>query len=153
MCSMNPRRLPIISLVLFLFSCFQLNASSVFGLVRDTQGNPVAGASVYVSEIRAGASTNSEGYYQVPLVPGTYHLHFQALGFEKREFRVTIPEHHDEELDVELQEVTFQIREVRVYSGGEDPAYAMMRKAIGLAPYSMRSEERRVGKSVDHGVR
>lgn len=135
---MNLRRLPIISLVLFLFFCFQLNASSVFGLVRDTQGNPVAGASVYVSEIRAGASTNSEGYYQVPLVPGIYHLHFQALGFEKREFRVTIPEHHDEELDVELQEVTFQIREVRVYSGGEDPAYAMMRKAIGLAPYYLR---------------
>src|SRR5690554_3011522 len=94
MCSMNARRLPIITSVLFyfLFSCLPLSASSVFGLVRDTQGNPVAGASVYVLEIRAGASTNSEGYYQVPLVPGIYHLHFQALGFEKREFRVTIPD-------------------------------------------------------------
>src|SRR5690554_7828287 len=99
---MNPRRLPIISFVLFLFSCLPVSASSVVGLVRDTQGNPVAGASVYVSEIRAGASTNSEGYYHVPLVPGTYHLHFQACVFENRGLRVTILEHPDEEVDGEL---------------------------------------------------
>src|SRR5690606_8740618 len=116
----------------------QLAASSVFGLVRDAQGQPIAGASVYISESRTGTSTNSEGYYQVPLPAGTYHLQFQALGFAKREFKVTLPENHNEELNVELKEVQFQIREVRVYSGGEDPAYAMMRKAIGLAPYYLR---------------
>jgi hypothetical protein len=75
---------------------------------------------------------------QIPLSAGTYHLQFQALGFARREIKVTIAENHDEALNVELKEVLFKIREVRVYSGGEDPAYAMMRKAIGLAPYYLR---------------
>jgi hypothetical protein len=137
---MNSKLVPaILSILVFLLlPSFQLAASSVFGLVRDAQGQPIAGASVYISESRTGTSTNSEGYYQVPLPAGTYHLQFQALGFAKREFKVTLPENHDEELNVELKEVMFQIREVRVYSGGEDPAYAMMRKAIGLAPYYLR---------------
>ena len=134
---------PAFSLIgFFLLISLQLTASSVFGLVRDSQGNPVAGASVYIAESRTGTSTNSEGYYQVPLPAGTYHFHFQALGFVKREFKVTIPDNHNEALNVELQAVLFQIREVRVYSGGEDPAYAMMRKAIGLAPYYLRQAHR-----------
>ncbi len=113
-------------------------ASSVFGLVRDSQGNPVPGATVYISESKTGTSTNSEGYYKVPISAGTYHFQFQALGFASQEFKLTIPDNHNEELNVELQEVLFQIPEVRVYSGGEDPAIVMMRKAIGLAPYYLR---------------
>jgi hypothetical protein len=137
---MNPKLLSALFSfsVFFLLASFQSAASSVFGLVRDPQGNPVAGASVYIVESRTGTSTNSEGYYEVPLLAGTYHLQFQALGFARREFKVTIPDGHQEELNVDLKEVLFQIREVRVYSGGEDPAYAMMRKAIGLAPYYLR---------------
>ncbi|GAO29122.1 DUF5686 and carboxypeptidase-like regulatory domain-containing protein [Geofilum rubicundum] len=137
---MHPGLLPSVAsfIVFFLLGALPLSASSVSGLVHDPQGNPVAGASVYIKESRTGTSTNSEGFYQVPLPAGTYHLQFQALGFARREFKVTIPEHHEEELNVELKEVLFKIREVRVYSGGEDPAYAMMRKAIGLAPYYLR---------------
>jgi hypothetical protein len=128
----------VIFTVFFLLVSFQLLASGVFGLVRDTQGNPVPGASVYISESRTGTSTNGDGYYQVPLPAGTYHFQFQALGFARQEFKVTVIDNHDEELNVELQEVFFQIGEVRVYSGGEDPALAMMRKAIALAPYYLR---------------
>jgi hypothetical protein len=141
---MNPKLLTrIFSFIgLFLLITLPLKASSVFGLVRDSEGNPVAGASVYITESQTGTSSNSEGNYQVPLSAGTYHLQFQALGFAKREFKVTIPANHNEELNVELQAVLFQIREVRVYSGGEDPAYAMMRKAISLAPYYLRQASR-----------
>lgn len=118
-----------------MLSCFQLSAAGLSGWVRDTKGNPVPGATVYISELRTGTVSNSEGYYQVSLAPGVYNLTFQAVGFEKRVLKVSIIEDHYEELNIELQEGLFHIPEVRVYSGGEDPAYAMMRKAISLAPY------------------
>lgn len=118
-----------------MLSYFQLSAAGLSGWVRDTKGNPVPGATVYISELRTGTASNSEGYYQVSLAPGVYNLTFQAVGFEKRVLKVSIIEDHYEELNIELQEGLFHIPEVRVYSGGEDPAYAMMRKAISLAPY------------------
>ena len=120
-----------------MLSCFQLSAAGLSGWVRDTKGNPVPGATVYISELRTGTASNSEGYYQVSLAPGVYNLTFQAVGFEKRVLKVSIIEDHYEELNIELQEGLFHIPEVRVYSGGEDPAYAMMRKAISLAPYHL----------------
>jgi hypothetical protein len=42
--------------------------------------------------------------------------------------------------NITLQPIQYSLREVRIYSG-EDPAYAIMRKAIARAPYHLRQVE------------
>jgi hypothetical protein len=132
--------LHFIVLIFFLFSIpgHKTHAGGVKGFVLDDTGSPVPGASIYIRESQMGTSTNNDGAYEIPLNPGSYSVVFQALGYSRQEFRVTVQTDKWASLDVEFRPVLFQIHEVRIYSGGEDPAYAMMRRAIGLAPYYLR---------------
>ncbi|ASB48603.1 DUF5686 and carboxypeptidase regulatory-like domain-containing protein [Alkalitalea saponilacus] len=116
--------------------------SGLKGRVVDLDGNAVPGTSVFVKETHMGVTSNNDGYYELRLDIGSYTVIFQAMGFAKQEFKINVREDRWLELDIEFYPVQFQLQEVRIYSGGEDPAYAMMRRAIGLAPYYLRLAER-----------
>ena len=61
-------------------------------------------------------------------------LLYQSLGFEPVLFNITLTDKTVIK-DVILPVQYYQIPEVRITASGEDPAYGIMRKAIGLAPY------------------
>ena len=108
-------------------------AQMLKGKITDANRNPVVSASIYIQEIKQGIIGDKEGNFQITLAPGTYHLECSCIGYntEKKEITVT-----NEDLSVEfiLSEKTIQLSEV-VVRAGEDPAYAIMRKAIEKAPY------------------
>ena len=111
-----------------------LSGQVVTGTIINSDGTPVSFATVYISELKHGTTANIKGEYQINLKPGNYTLFFQSLGYatEMRSLRydgsaVTI--------DVTLSAQYYEIPEVRVTASGEDPAYYIMRRAIGLAPY------------------
>jgi hypothetical protein len=108
-------------------------AQGIRGKVIDDTSNAVPGVAIYFKEIQSGGTTNIDGVYEMPLPEGVYTMSFQAMGYAKQEFRITVTDKWLK-LDVMLAPVQFQLREVAVYSG-EDPAYAIMRKAIGLTPH------------------
>jgi hypothetical protein len=115
-----------------LFTPF-LFSQNLKGRITDTNGQPVASASVYITEIKQEVIGDNEGNFQIKLNSGTYRLECSCIGYntEKKEITVT-----DDILEIEfvLSEKIVQLPEV-IVKIGEDPAYAIMRKAIEKAPY------------------
>lgn len=69
--------------------CFgQIGGGSIVGVVKDPTGGTVAGVKVLAhnqdTNEERQTTTNSDGYYEFPLLPpGHYHLEAEAAGFER----------------------------------------------------------------------
>lgn len=113
-----------------------LQAQSLSGTITDTKGVPMPSASVYITELRQGTTSNNEGYYEITLPPGNYTVNYQFLGY------VAVTRHftfsgENIAADITLAEQLFEIPAVRVSASGRDPADYIMRKAIGMAPFHL----------------
>jgi hypothetical protein len=104
------------------------------GNIKDVEGQPVSYATVYIQELKQGTTSNSKGDYEIRLPDGKYTVVYQSLGYVP-EFRNVTLNHNTLSINVVLQVQYYEIPEVRITPSGEDPAYGIMRKAIGLAPY------------------
>ena len=124
----------ILIISIFLFFTASISAQKLSGRITDDKGDPVPFATVYITELRQGTTANIKGEYLINLKPGKYTFFFQSLGFSPTIKNITIG-NQDISMDITLSVQYYIIPEVRVTSTGEDPAYAIMRKAIGLAPY------------------
>ncbi len=131
---MHGRRLIIIIAVLLPW--LQCGAQVLRGKITDDGGMPMASASVYISELRLGTTTNNNGLYEITLPEGTYTVSYQFLGYTPVSKVVTLGT-EDITSDITLSEQLFEIPAVRVSASGKDPAYYMMRKAIGMAPFHL----------------
>lgn len=124
-------------LLLLLLSFPSFGQSGIKGLVTDENDQSIPFVTIYLKQTTTGTTTNDLGEYEILLEPGSYTLVFQGLGFEKQVVNFTVTDKFVEK-NIKLKKQTYRIKEVRVYSGGEDPAYPIMRKAISLAPYYQR---------------
>lgn len=111
-----------------------LFAGGIKGYIRNTEGEPLEFATIYINELGSGTVTNVEGYYEFRMLPGDYRIVFQHLGYETLVERVSVGEGM-KELNIQLKAQTFQLDEVQIIDGGEDPAYTVMRKAIAKADF------------------
>jgi len=109
------------------------SAQTLKGRIIDIEGQAIPLASIYIKEIKQGLIGDNDGFFQIKLKPGTYHLECSCIGYETKKQSITMT---NEIMDIELilSEKIVQLQEV-VISMGEDPAYAIMRKAIEKAPY------------------
>ncbi|MDT8432472.1 MAG: DUF5686 family protein, partial [Bacteroidales bacterium] len=121
---------------LLLLAIAPAYSQGIKGKVVDTEGQPVAYASIFIRELSLGTTTNSLGIFRLPLPQGEYHIFFRSLGYTEVFKTVKVA---DEMIDMEvtMPPQTYMIPEVRVSATGEDPAYRVMRKAIGLANYHL----------------
>jgi hypothetical protein len=114
------------------FLIFTMNAWAqnflLRGKVTNEQGTPVPFASVYLKNSSKGTSANSEGEYQLKLAAGKYDLVFKAIGYRQQDSELLLTS--DQSLDVKLQTEIYQLNDVLIPANGEDPAFAIMRKAI-----------------------
>lgn len=118
-----------------------LRAQRLQGEVVDSNGRPVPFATAYIREAAAGIVADEAGRFISHLSKGSYTGEFSALGYEKSVVPFTVSG-GDDRLRVVLKETAYTLREVVVRAGGEDPAYAIMRRAIANAPrhrYQVRS--------------
>ncbi len=122
-------------LTLFLV-CFALarGQSQVSGTVTDEQGAALPYASVFVHNGRAGATTNSNGQYSLALEPGEHLIVFQYVGYQRVEKRISY-NGKALELNMKLTPIEMSLKEVVVSAEQEDPAYAIMRRAIAKRSY------------------
>jgi hypothetical protein len=124
-----------ILLFLIVISIYQLTeAQTLKGKITNQTGDPIQYATVYIQELKHGTTANTKGDYEIRLPAGKYTVIYQSLGFEQIFATISISDKTVTK-NVILQVQYYQIPEVRISATGEDPAYIIMRKVIGLAPY------------------
>lgn len=104
------------------------------GSINDNEGKSVPYSTVYVKELRLGTVSNEQGLYNLNLKTGDYSIIYQCLGYETTERKVTIKDGINK-LNIIINVKSYELKGVNVKPGSEDPAYAIIRKAIGMAPY------------------
>jgi hypothetical protein len=120
---------------LILISIFPVSQAQILkGKITDQSGEPVKYATVYIMELKQGTTANTKGDYEIRLPAGKYAVTYQSLGYEAIYVNVTLSDKTITK-DVILPIQYYEIPEVRITASGEDPAYIIMRKVIGLAPY------------------
>ncbi len=124
-----------IRILLFLFVSTSISHAQILkGRITSQSGDPIPYSTVYIQELKQGTTSNTKGDYELKLPAGKYTVMYQSLGFEPVIFSITLSDNTITK-NVILPVQYYQIPEVRITASGEDPAYGIMRKAIGLAPY------------------
>jgi hypothetical protein len=121
---------PALLVTLLCFITFGLFAQDVTisGKITDESGKPVSFATVYVKNTTKGTSANSDGSYSLSLKPGRYDVQYKAVGYKQQSRQVDLST--NKTVNVTLTAELFELKEVAIRAGGEDPAYAIIRKAI-----------------------
>jgi len=119
-----------------LLTAQSLFASGIKGTITDTEGNPLAFATIFVKELGTGTSSNAQGKFSYRLESGSYTITFQYIGYETVVKQVNINKAFVE-LDIVLSAQTYELKTVEITSNGRDPAYIIMRKAIAKAPFHL----------------
>ena len=119
-----------ISTCLFVFLSHILFAQSLTlrGKITDQQGQAIPFASVYEKNTTIGTSANSEGEYSLRLNPGKHELNYRAIGYKQETREIDLRANYN--LDISLTQAVFELADVIVRAGGEDPAYEVIRNAI-----------------------
>ncbi|MDY0906172.1 DUF5686 and carboxypeptidase regulatory-like domain-containing protein [Pedobacter sp. CFBP9032] len=100
----------------------------ISGTIRDSGGQPVPFASVYLKNTTTGTSANVDGKYTMKLKKGQYTLTFRAVGYKQQENIINLTA--DVSLDVNLSSESYTLDNVTIKANAEDPAYAFIRQAI-----------------------
>jgi hypothetical protein len=120
------------ALLLLTFLILSANAMAqsftLSGTITDGSGNPVPFATILVKNTSKGSSANSDGQYTLSLVAGTYDIVFKAIGYKQDIRKIELKS--NTEINIKLLPESYQLQNVVVKAGGEDPAYAIMRRAI-----------------------
>ena len=113
-----------------------LCAQYLAGRVVDKTKEPVSYATVYISELQQGVVTNAAGVFELSAPEGSYNLVVTCVGYKTARISwATVSKIGSELKTISLEDAEYQIPAVYVTAKKEDPAYTIMRKAIGMAPY------------------
>src|SRR5258706_1356868 len=111
------RLLYFITLVCFVVSVSTYAQNELVGAIKNQKDNtPLAGASIYISDIKVGAISDSEGNYKIQSPKGTYVVEVTYLGFGSQVRKVTIEGSTNQ--DFNLEESLLQLNEVIVTGVG-----------------------------------
>lgn len=98
------------------------------GIVTEENGASIPFANVYIEGTSKGTTTNIEGKYTLELEPGTYIIVYRFIGFKQKKEQITIA-NSPVVKDLILSPEAYQLNEVKIVAGAEDPAYAIIRQA------------------------
>lgn len=125
---MNRIRTGLIAILLLTGgSALAQRSFTISGRVTDSKsGISLVAANVRVAATSKGTITNVDGYYAISLPPGVYTLFFSYVGYRADSVRVDL--HSDKTRNIALEPGEIVLPEV--VSIAEDPAYAIIRRAI-----------------------
>ena len=120
------------ALSLITFIVLSVNALAqtftLSGTIKDNTGQPIPFATILIKNTSKGSSANSDGQYSLNAPSGSYNILFKAIGYKQVTRQVTLKS--NQTLNIELSPEAYQLENVVVKTGGEDPAYGIIRKAI-----------------------
>lgn len=109
-------------------SCAFSQQYKLSGTVKDTEGQPVSFASVYIKGTTKGTSANIDGVYGFTIDAGTFTIVYKAIGYKSLEKVITISGDAIENSVISAEAYT--LSGVTISNSGEDPAYEIIRQAI-----------------------
>ncbi|MCK9452985.1 MAG: TonB-dependent receptor [Bacteroidales bacterium] len=106
------------------------------GYISDaTTGEMLIGATVYITELSAGAATNVYGYYSIRLDAGNYQLTYSYIGYESRKFQLSLKS--DTTLNIKLIPQGLNLNEVVIT--GESFTEQISRAQMGVAQLDIKN--------------
>ena len=108
-------------------------AQKIYGTVFNANGELMPYSSVTIKGTTRGTSANDKAKYAFNVSPGIYTIVCQHLGYASSEKTIIVKS--DEELSFILTEQKLSLETVIIKSGGEDPAYEIIRNAIKKRHY------------------
>ncbi len=121
------KKLFILSITIFV--SLSVYSATISGIIKEKNGGVLPFSSILVKGTTQGVSANAKGAYTLQLEAGDYTLVCQYIGHATVEKKIKVGK-SDQVIDFELEEQQYNLKDVVVTSGGEDPAYAIIRKAI-----------------------
>lgn len=100
----------------------------ITGTIKDTNGEPVSFASIYLKNTSKGTSANVNGEYALSVDKGAVTLSYRAIGYKPLEQRVEAAENVTN--NVVLSPESYTLKDVTISAIAEDPAFEIIRKAI-----------------------
>jgi hypothetical protein len=124
----------LLTAVIILFGASVASGQALRGHIEDAQSERIPFATLYVKELRQGVTSNANGEFELAAPVGTYTCLFRCLGYEMLTDTVALTS-SGASLRIVLQEKVYELPSARISATDEDPAYAIMRRAISRAPY------------------
>ncbi|TDQ10354.1 DUF5686 and carboxypeptidase regulatory-like domain-containing protein [Pedobacter metabolipauper] len=120
----------IYSTIFLVITTLSLSAQQVKlgGLIKDTEGQPVPFASVYIKNTTKGTSANVDGIYSLSVDKGQVTIIYRAIGYKALEKIFTIDDNTTQ--NVTLTPESYSLAGVTIAANAEDPAYEIIRQAI-----------------------
>lgn len=103
-------------------------AQKIYGTVFSEGGDLLPFSSITIKGSSIGASANEKAKFSFTVQPGSYIVICQRIGYTAVEKKVVVKD--DTEITFILPEQKLLLQDVIVKSGGEDPAYEIIRNAI-----------------------
>ncbi|RTY89761.1 TonB-dependent receptor [Flavobacterium sp. RSP46] len=105
--------------ILLILMCTKLvfaqESGRIKGIVKDTNGIALSGATVQVNQLKKGTITDKDGNYSVDKVPeGKYTVTISFVGFESATQSVAVLKGKTAEANVNLQEVSNMLNDIVV---------------------------------------
>jgi len=88
----------------------------VYGIVTDEKNLPMTGVTVLIKGTTTGTQTDTAGKYELPFEDGTRYLDFTFIGYSPQSHLVTLLDHQDKRLDVQMSDSTKEL-EIVVVTG------------------------------------
>ena len=111
-----------------------LSAQTLSGVIKNPQGEPVSGATLFIQSLGLGIVATSDGSFATNVSPGNYSCEFRCMGYETITKEIEVGEGNIF-VDIIMPVAPYMIQEIRVGNRNEDPAYYIVRRAIAMAPY------------------
>ncbi len=117
----------------------QAKKVTINGYITDAEnGEHLIGATLFVEELKTGASTNLYGFYSFSLLPGTYNLVFSYIGYTSDKMTLKIDKNTT--LDIELKPKR-ELLQVFVITG-ENESENITGKEMGVVKMEIRTIEK-----------
>lgn len=126
----------VATLLIGVFSCQNSYAQGIKGTIKNTKGEALPFANIYVKGTSIGTVSNEQGYYELKLSEGKQTVVFQFMGYETQTKSIEITADY-QEINVNLTQSAIMMSGVTVGSGNEDPSYTIMRKAIAKSKFHL----------------
>lgn len=124
----------ILLLLLFIISPFFSEAQVISGVISDEQNQTIPYATIFIKETKEGTTSNLDGNFHLQLPKGEYNLTIRSMGYLQMNKTINLKS-DSLYLPITLKTQKFELKEVKIFPGKEDPAYFIMRKAMAKAPY------------------
>jgi hypothetical protein len=112
-------RLQVLLILLFPWVAIAQNKFTMSGYVKDaTDGEALIGATIYISSLGTGATTNVYGFYSITLPEGSYEIDFSYIGYATQKKVIQLTQNN--RLDIELEAEGKQLQEVVITSEKEE---------------------------------